>query len=65
MLKETIKESPNYQKVNRAYIINRNDSDYQAALKRIKNQNKQHELENRLNLLESKLDTVIKLLSKS
>lgn len=65
MLKETIKESPNYQKVNRTYIINRNDSDYQAALKRIKNQNKQHELENRLNLLESKLDTVIKLLSKS
>jgi hypothetical protein len=65
MIKETIKESPDYQKVNKTYIINRNDSDYQAAIKRIKNQNKQRNFENRLNLLESKLNTIIELLNKS
>lgn len=64
-MKETIKESPDYQKIDKAYIINRNDSDYKSALKRINYQNKQLDFEKRLNLLESKLDKVIELLSKS
>ena len=60
---ETIKEKPDYQKINNAFIVNRNNDEYKLALMRRKRSQKQTEFEQRLSSLEDKLDTLIQLMS--
>lgn len=62
MKTETIKENTDYQKIDKAFIINRNNTDYKLALTRRKNSIKQHKLEERLSTLESKIDQIFTLL---
>lgn len=59
----TIKENTNYQKVDNAFVINRNDDEYKLALMRRKRDLKNANLENRLTLLEDKIDQIFKLLT--
>lgn len=59
---ETIRENTNYQKINGAFIINKNDDEYKAALMRRKRVQKQNEFDNRLTLLEDKIDKIFTLL---
>lgn len=59
---ETIKENRDYQKVNDAYIINRNEDAYRQALIRQKNQKRQSTFDTRLSLLEQKIDQIFNLL---
>lgn len=59
----TIKENTNYQKVDNAFVINRNDDEYKLALMRRKRDLKNANLENRLTLLENKIDQIFKLLT--
>lgn len=62
MMEETIRENPDYQKIDKRYIVNRNDNDYHIALGRRARQMKQQNLENRLDVLEDKLNHLIDLL---
>ncbi len=59
----TIKENTNYQKVDNTFVINRNDDEYKLALMRRKRDLKNANLENRLTLLEDKIDQIFKLLT--
>ncbi len=59
----TIKENTNYQKVDNTFVINRNDDEYKLALMRRKRDLKNANLENRLTLLENKIDQIFKLLT--
>lgn len=61
-MEEIIKENPNYQKINKYYIVNRNSDDYQIARKRRERQLKQKGFESRLDILEDKLNQLIDLL---
>ncbi len=61
-MEEIIKENPNYQKINKHYIVNRNSDDYQIARKRRERQLKQKGFESRLDILEDKLNQLIDLL---
>lgn len=60
---ETIKENSNYQKINKSFIVNRNDDDYKATLVRRQRIAKQLDFENRLLSLENKIDQIFNLLT--
>ncbi len=59
---ETIKENTNYQKINDAFIVNKNNDEYKTALIRRKRIQKQNDLDNRLTLLENKIDQIFNIL---
>lgn len=64
MIEQIIEDNKDYVRVNGSFIVNRNDKDYRAALLRRKTGNRLDALESRVAGLESKLDQIIKLLSK-
>lgn len=59
----TISENANYQKINDSFIINRNDDEYKSAITRRQRMLKQNEFENRLTLLENKIDQIFNILT--
>ena len=62
---ETIRENNDYQKIDNAYIVNRNDSEYRAAISRRQRALKQVNFENRLIALEDKLDQIFNILMEN
>ena len=63
-MEEIIKDNKDYVKVDKSYIVNKNDREYQAALMRRKSSKRLDALENRIKSLESKLNLIIELLSE-
>ena len=64
MLQEKVKDHPDLVKVNKAFVINTNEAEYQRALARRKELNEQLQSRNRLNELEKKVNNIDTLLNK-
>lgn len=57
-----VKDNDSYARLDGGCIINTNMTDYEKALQRKKNANRINELESRIGVMESKLDTILELL---
>jgi len=61
-MKEKVRDYPGLVKVDRAFVVNTNDTEYRKALARNKQQKKLEGMDARLTSLEGKLDQILSLL---
>jgi hypothetical protein len=64
MMKEKVREYPDLVKMDRAYVVNSNDSEYHKALARIRNAKKLEGMDARLASLEDKMSSILDLLQR-
>lgn len=63
-MEQKIKEYPDLRKVDKAYIVNVNQQQYNAARARVKTSRRFGEMEQRLTAIEQSLSTILTILQK-
>lgn len=64
-MKEKVRDYPGLVKVDKAFVVNSNESEYRKALARITEQKKMSGMDARLTSLEDKLNRILTILGAS